>query len=137
MKFRRTAMCLIAACSPLGFAANALAQQTPKTGGASQDESQASGKLEEIVVTARRTNERLVDVPVAVTALSAEAIQRAHVSDLTQIAQMTPNLIVASAVSGTGGSIAIRGIATSFLDPGVEQSVGLKSTAWRSAARTT
>ena len=81
--------------------------------------------LEEIVVTARRSTERLIDVPVAVTALSAATIERAHVSDLTQIAQLTPSLIVASAGSGTGGSIAIRGVATSFLDPGVEQSVGL------------
>jgi len=90
---------------------------------ASSDEK--SGKLEEIIVTARRTSERLIDVPVAVTALSAQTLERAHVSDLSQIAQLTPNLIVASATAGTGGAIAIRGVASSFLDPGVEQSVGL------------
>ena len=49
-------------------------------------------------------SEKLINVPVAVTALSAAAIERAHVTDLTQVAQMTPNLIIAPAGSGTGGS---------------------------------
>ena len=79
--------------------------------------------LDEIVVTARRRSESLIDVPVAVSALSAQALDRAHVSDLTQIAQMTPNLLIGSAAGG--GAIALRGVGTSAPDPGIEQSVGV------------
>jgi len=114
---------LLLACGSTVIATSAFAQQVPNS--SSDLVPQSSAGLEEIVITARRSAERLIDVPVAVTALSAQTIERAHVSDMTQIAQLTPNLIVAPATAGTGGSIAIRGIATSFLDPGVEQSVGI------------
>ncbi len=122
MRIQKTVLSLLVATSTLAFSANAYAQEAPQ----GADETSQRG-LEEIVVTARRSNERLLNVPVAVTALSAAVIERAHVSDLTQVAQMTPNLIIASAGSGTGGSISIRGVGTSFLDPGLEQSVGLNS----------
>lgn len=85
----------------------------------------ASAGLEAIVVTARRREESLIDVPVAVSAISAEALDSAHVSDVTQIAQMTPNLQIASASGGGGGTISIRGVGSSYLDPGIEQSVGV------------
>jgi outer membrane receptor protein involved in Fe transport len=126
MRFQKTVLPLLVATSGLAFASSAWAQQT-----APQAAPQAAGEsgrgLEEIVVTARRSSEKLINVPVAVTALSQQMIEKAHVTDLTQVAQMTPNLIIASAGSGTGGSISIRGVGTSFLDPGLEQSVGLNS----------
>ena len=81
--------------------------------------------LEEIVVTARRRAESVIDVPVAISAISAEALDTAHVSDVTQIAQMTPNLQIAPASGGGGGTISIRGVGSSYLDPGIEQSVGI------------
>jgi outer membrane receptor protein involved in Fe transport len=113
---------LLLASSALAVPSVASAQAAPGNKPAAEE----SGRgLEEIVVTARRSSERLINVPVAVTALSAQAIEKAHVTDLTQVAQMTPNLIIAPAGSGTGGSISIRGVGTSFLDPGLEQSVGI------------
>ncbi|RYE42827.1 MAG: hypothetical protein EOP21_08005, partial [Hyphomicrobiales bacterium] len=123
MRRHSTVLGLLMATSVTALASSASAQQSePSAPAAAANE--AAG-LEDIVVTARRSSERLINVPVAVTALSAAMIERAHVTDLTQIAQMTPNLVVAAAGSGTGGSISIRGIGTSYLDPGVEQSVGV------------
>ena len=81
--------------------------------------------LEEIVVTARRRAESLLNVPVSVTALSRETLERSHITDIQQIAAMTPNLMIASASGGGGGSISIRGVGSSYLDPGIEQSVGI------------
>lgn len=85
----------------------------------------ASAQLEDIVVTARRRQESLLDVPVAVSAISAQALENAHVTDVTQIAQMTPQLLIAPASGGGGGTISIRGVGSSYLDPGIEQSVGV------------
>ena len=79
--------------------------------------------LGEIVVTARKQAESLIDVPVAVSAISAEEIERKGVTDLTRIAQLAPQVILAQADSGTGASFSIRGLGTSFLDPGLDQSV--------------
>ncbi len=118
MTFSRQFTALMLASSALAFPSVAQAQAAPQAADSGRG-------LEEIVVTARRSSERLINVPVAVTALSATSLERAHVSDLQQVAQLTPNLIVASASSGTGGSISLRGVGTSFLDPGLEQSVGL------------
>ncbi len=117
---------LLVATSGLALASMAQAQDAASIAPAAEEAAPNRG-LEEIVVTARRSSERLINVPVAVTALSAAVIERAHVTDLTQVAQMTPNLVIASASSGSGGSISIRGVGTSFLDPGLEQSVGLNS----------
>ena len=124
MNIQRKFVKLLVATSALAVASGAYAQEVASIAPAAEEAAPNRG-LEEIVVTARRSSERLINVPVAVTALSAAVIERAHVTDLTQVAQMTPNLIIASATSGTGGSISIRGVGTSFLDPGLEQSVGI------------
>lgn len=50
--------------------------------------------LEEIVVTARRREERLEDTPVSVTALSAETLREASVTRLTEIRELVPSLNV-------------------------------------------
>lgn len=82
-----------------------------------------SGQLGEIIVTARQRSEALIDVPVAVTAIGATEIQRTGVTDLSRLAQLAPQVILAQADSGTGASFSIRGLGTSYLDPGFDQSV--------------
>lgn len=83
----------------------------------------SAGGLGEIIVTARKQAESLLDVPVAVSAIGGEEIERKAVTDLTRIAQLAPQIILAQADSGTGASFSIRGLGTSFLDPGLDQSV--------------
>ncbi|MFM7433546.1 MAG: hypothetical protein ACKO3O_08615, partial [Gammaproteobacteria bacterium] len=65
---------------------NALAQSGS---GASQD----GLALEEIVVTARKREESLQDVPIAVTAFSAEDISNRQVNSLDDIAKFAPGLV--------------------------------------------
>ena len=48
--------------------------------------------LEEIVVTARRVEERLQDVPLAITAFSAGEIQAAGIENLNDVADLTPGM---------------------------------------------
>lgn len=108
---------LVLACSLPGHAQE-------NTGTASAPEN-AQGQAEEIIVTARRTNESLISVPVAVTALSAKDIDRYNANDLKKIAQLAPQLIIAEAGSGSGASFAVRGIGSSAVDAGLEQTVAL------------
>ena len=46
--------------------------------------------LDEIIVTARKTEERLQDVPIAVTAFTSEALAESGVRDVFDLARMTP-----------------------------------------------
>lgn len=48
--------------------------------------------LEEVIVTARRREERLQDVPLSVTAFTAEKLEALDLHDTTQIARYTPGL---------------------------------------------
>ncbi|MEO0366908.1 MAG: TonB-dependent receptor plug domain-containing protein, partial [Pseudomonadota bacterium] len=71
----------------------------------------ASGVVEEIVVTARRREESLQDVPVAITALTAEDITRTGLSDLVAVGQAAPNVTLeVSRGTNTTLSAFIRGV---------------------------
>lgn len=59
-----------------------------------------AASVDDIVVTARRREERLQDVPVAVTALSGEAMAREGVANIDDLTSKVPSLI---SVPGTGG----------------------------------
>lgn len=48
--------------------------------------------LEEIVVTARKREEALLDVPMAITALSRDQLEKLNVQDMTEISKLTPGM---------------------------------------------
>src|SRR6476469_9946930 len=64
----------------------------------------------DIVVTARKRNETLIDVPVAVSVVTPTELNRNLATDLSKIGETTPTVIVGAYKSNGGGSIAIRGI---------------------------
>ncbi len=69
-----------------------------------------TGKTGEIVVTARRREERLQDVPVAVTVLGAESLGSANIFQVQDIQQKVPGLTIqASAFGSNVLQVAIRG----------------------------
>lgn len=83
--------------------------------------------LEEIVVTAQKREESLQDTPIAITAFTSTALVDKGISDISELAQLTPNLVfdTASQIGGAANAAAIfiRGIGnTDFAlttDPGV------------------
>lgn len=79
----------------------------------------------EIVVTARLRNESLMDVPVAVNALSSEKLDEYKVADLTDIGALVPNVIVGDYKINGGGSLSIRGISSPATQIGFEQPVSV------------
>jgi outer membrane receptor protein involved in Fe transport len=84
----------------------------------------ASSDAGDIVVTATRRNEALSDVPLAVSAVTAESLENSGVSDLRQLQQLSPSLQVSSTSSEAGAGVArIRGIGTVGDNPGLESSV--------------
>ena len=69
--------------------------------------------LDEVIVTARKREERLLDVPVAVTAFGGEALAQRGVNSMTDFLQESPGVSVYNNGGGTY-KIAIRGISTSL-----------------------
>ena len=79
----------------------------------------------EIIVTARKREETLLDVPVAMTALSSRDLQRYAASDFGGIANQVPGLLVVPIPGGAGGSVALRGVTSSSTNPAIDQAVAL------------
>ncbi|QDK33629.1 TonB-dependent receptor [Sphingomonas sp. IC081] len=80
----------------------------------------------EIIVTARRREERLVDVPIAVSSFSGDQLARSGALDITDIAQMAPNVTLEPS-RGTNSTLSafIRGVGQQDPVSGFEQGVGI------------
>ena len=98
---------------------------TPPSGAARQ--SQSTDEEGAIIVTAQRREQRLQDVPIAVSAFTNEALQERAVSDVAQLSNLSPNVTLDGgtpfSASSSVLSAYIRGIgANDFafnIDPGV------------------
>lgn len=113
------------------IAAPALAQDTVTTDDPVAAPAPASDTSEQvadgdIIVTARKRNETLLNVPVAVSAVSAADLNRYAATDLGKIGQLVPQVIIAkTGGGGAGASFSIRGVGSSALDSGIDQTVAL------------
>lgn len=82
--------------------------------------------VEVIVVTARKTAENLQTVPVAVTALSGDALTEAGINNVFDIQGKVPNLYLQnSAIDAAGLTVAMRGQKQNDFILTVDPSVGL------------
>lgn len=80
---------------------------------------------DEIIVTARRREETIQDVPVAVSVIGGGTLKNYAIADISQIAQLVPQLVVGRQVTGSSASIFLRGVGSSSLSAGFDQSVSL------------
>lgn len=79
--------------------------------------------LEEIIVTATKREENLQDVPVAVTALSAESIREAQIHSSEELTFLVPSLTLQRGSDARESSFNIRGVGTQSFSIGTEPSV--------------
>ena len=122
MRLRLMSACAVPALV-MALAAPAHAQETP------QDQQDASARSvqsdNEIIVTAQGRAQALADVPLAVSAVSAETLQQTGANDIRALNQVAPSLLVSSTGSEANGSARIRGIGTVGDNPGLESSVAV------------
>jgi iron complex outermembrane receptor protein len=112
--------------TPASFSLNALylactmalpALVVPVTAGAQS--------LEEVIVTARRREETLQDIPVTVTAIGEQEIERGSILDLRDVGRLVPNMQIYSAGSGSGSAIYLRGVGSSTISAAFDPAVAL------------
>lgn len=132
---RKTAWLLSAASFAISLPAQAQeTAQPPEPSGTSATEqaavepgtqAAADANQDEIIVTAQGRTQALQDVPIAVTSVTGSAMENSGASDIRQLNQLAPSLLVSSTGSEANGSARIRGIGTVGDNPGLESSVAV------------
>jgi iron complex outermembrane receptor protein len=90
-----------------------------------QPTAQPSAQLGEIIVTARKRQESILNVPVIEQAIPQQRLQRFQTQDLKDVATLVPGVKLGDSVLSIGTQISIRGVGTTTFNPGVDQSVSL------------
>jgi outer membrane receptor protein involved in Fe transport len=110
----KLALCLTTALAGAVGAAPAHAQATRAT------------TASEIIVTARKRQESILNVPVIETALPQQQLERLQTRDVKDISRFVPGLNFGTSATVTGGvQVSIRGIGTTTNDPAIDQTVAL------------
>ena len=81
--------------------------------GAQEETSSISAMLEEVVVTARRREESLQDVPISISAFSAEQVEQRGITNLIDLDSAVPNLSLGGGDNTSGSNtvgVTIRGV---------------------------
>lgn len=87
-------------------------------------QAEESFTLEEIVVTAQKRAERLIEVPISIATVGAEAIEQTGIKELKEMGDLTPNLQI-SQNSDFGSRITIRGVGADSRNIGFDSRVGV------------
>ncbi len=83
---------------------------------------QSVSVLEEIVVTAQKREENLQNVPIAVTAVSGDTLEKVGITDTFDLKAVAPSLNFSTAIGGLGLP-RIRGVGSTGQGPGIENPV--------------
>lgn len=125
MGYRIRRVLLASAAMGCTLAAGQAFAQTAQTQAQTQAQPQ-SQTVEEVIVTAQKREERLQDVPIAVSAFSAQKIEELGFDNVLEVAAQTPNFQIGGLAGSTASVtpwVNIRGIQftdTSFVnDPSV------------------
>src|SRR5882757_912552 len=113
----------VATCALLAFSAAARAQVAPTSD--TQRTAQDSDALPDVVVTARKVAERMQDVPVSVTALSGVELQQQSAVKLSDIALLTPGLLINEGLTPGQTVFNIRAQAQTSVNASTDPSVGV------------
>jgi iron complex outermembrane receptor protein len=113
MRLKSILRASVASALALGFASAAYAEAA--------DQPDSS----DIIVTARKRQESILKVPVVEAVLNTETLARAAIVDVGGVTRAVPGLVIGNNVLTVGAQISLRGVGTSTLDAGVDQSVSL------------
>lgn len=103
----RSIAVLVASCA---FAATALAQQSI---------------IDEITVTATKRPQTLQEIPVAVTVVTADVLDKAQIHDIKDLQSVVPSLRVTQLQTTGNTNFIIRGFGNGANNAGIEPSVGV------------
>jgi iron complex outermembrane receptor protein len=98
-------------------------------GRAADDLAPVQAGLEEVIVTAQKRSENLQETPIAITALTAQALESRGMTEISELARVAPSVKFATtaAVSGssTAAAVFIRGVGQTDYSLTTEPGVGI------------
>ena len=109
-----TGAALIAAC---------VGQSAAAQTGSAPDAQAPENSSGDIIVTAQRRSEKLIDVPASVVALDAASLQKSGVTSTRELTQVVPGLNFVA--SGTYQTPSLRGVTVAGSAPGIESPVAI------------
>lgn len=119
---RATKLAIICGASSFALSTGAVAAQEV-AGPSAEDASDNGGG--QIIVTARKRDEDITDVPIAVSALGAEALDVRGIDSVDEVLSFIPNASQSGGIGGgLQGLVSIRGISTLVRFVGLETGVG-------------
>ncbi|HEX2762290.1 MAG TPA: TonB-dependent receptor [Allosphingosinicella sp.] len=126
LRIGAAAAALAAGPAPLWAQADASEEDQAAAANEGTEAEEIATQDEDIIVTARRRAENLIDVPIAVTAYSGEALERQGATDITDLSDTTPNVTIETS-RGTNTTLTafIRGVGQQDPVAGFEAGVGL------------
>ena len=86
---------------------------------------QDSIDVEEIIVTATKTEKTLQEVPVAVSVVTADTIEKANIIDILDLKAVVPSLDTRQRTTSTQSTFFIRGFGNGDYNQGIEPSVAV------------
>ena len=109
-----------------GLAAGLLASVSTLPVYAQDQQPEDTNATEEIIVTAQKREQRLQDVPLAISAISSDQLTDRGVVDISTIANVVPSLAI-SGNAGNGGFrlLSIRGLSGQAVPIGQSQTVAV------------
>jgi outer membrane receptor protein involved in Fe transport len=100
-----------------GFAATKASAQA--------QDSASQGYIEEITVTASKRAQTLQEVPIAVSVVSGEVLEKAQIQDIKDLQSLVPSLRVTQLQTTGNTNFIIRGFGNGANNAGIEPSVGV------------
>ena len=116
---RRTLLCGAALSGIAAMPSTAFAQDAQESADDMSDD-------RVIVVQARRQNETLQEVPVTVTAIGGDTLQRYNIDQVADITSRVPTLNVQVGGSGSGGQLSLRGVGSSNISAAFDSAVAFE-----------
>lgn len=94
-----------------------------QTAGSETQDTPGPSQLDEVVVTAQKRSERLLDVPMSISATSGEQLEAAGISSTGDLQQISPGLVTVN--NGLSFTPAVRGVSSVGTSPGDETNVSI------------
>ena len=85
--------------------------------------SPAAAQVEEIIVTAQKVSQNIQDVPISISAVTGEALQRAGAKSLEDITSIVPSVTFRKGTTNANSAIVMRGVGTISFSVAAEPSV--------------
>jgi iron complex outermembrane recepter protein len=119
MSMRITSLCLAAGCVGTLLWCSPLNAQDTGTGARTQSD------FDEIIVTARKRQESLLNAPVIETAITQQQLSTLQTVDVSDLTDVVPGVVVGHSQGPVGLQVSIRGVGSISADQGVDSSVSL------------